>query len=338
MRCNSRSFSVILLVAMSFNIGVCLTVLPQEHDSKQTKAETVKKTGSNSPYDYVIGPGDLLSIRVFQQPDLSGDVRVTAQGYIRLMFIDEPIQATGHTEWELADIIREKLGVILRDPQISVQVKEAQQDMAYILGSVRTPGPVPVRSETRLLNLIASAGGLGDRAGNVAHILRSSLWTADNQENQNQAGEVKLSSVLETVNIRQMLQGRVELNKRIYPGDVVSIPEADKVFIGGNVNSPGAFELRGDLTLSQAITMAGGIKPASKKDKITIIRQEPQKTELTEVIVNLGEIEKDANKDIKLQANDVVFVPSSVTKNLGLALLNSLAIQTALLPLYIIRR
>ncbi|MBI3950383.1 MAG: polysaccharide biosynthesis/export family protein [Acidobacteria bacterium] len=333
-----RFSSFFLLGLLSNNLNVLASPFQQASSPGQTQVETVNDKPLSLPLDYVIGPGDILSIRVFQQPDLSGDVRVSTQGYIRLLFVNELIKAAGHTEWELADIIQEKLGAILRDPKVSVQVKEARQEVAYILGAVRNPRSVPVYSESRLLNMLAEAGGLSERAGAVAYILRGSVWSAENQGDQTSSQEVRLSSVIETVDIAKMFQGQVELNKRIYPGDVVSIPEAGKVFVGGSVNKPDAFDLRGELSLTQAITLAGGTKPEAKKSKVTIIRHEPGKPQLTELTVNLGEVEKSPSQDISLQAGDVVFVPSSTMKNLGLALLNSLAIQAALLPLYIIRR
>lgn len=329
-RNKQRWLSLALLSLFGFQATV---TVPAWAAQQGTDQQETSRSEIAPPGEYIIGPGDVLSIRVFQQPDLSGDVRVSATGYIRLLFMDEPIKAAGYTEWELADRLEEKLQTLLRHPRVSVQVKEGRQEVAYILGAVQSPKAVPVKAETRLLNLIAAAGGLSERAGNVAYILRASVWSTD----QTPEEEVKLSSVMEIVDLRQMMQGHVELNKRIYPGDVVTVAEVDKVFVGGSVNKPDAFELRGELTLTQAITLAGGTKPQAKKSKVTIVRQEPGKTELTELTVDLGKIQKDPSKDIKLQANDVVFVPSSTMKNVGLAVLNAFAVQAALLPLFIIR-
>jgi polysaccharide export outer membrane protein len=330
--------SFFLLAATGVNSLLSASGQQEKKSPDMTQVEMRNKLPMSPPIDYVIGPGDLLSIRVFQQPDLSGDVRVTVQGYIRLMFIDEPIQATGHTEWELTDIVQKKLGAILRDPQVSVQVKEAQQDVAYILGAVQSPRPVTVHADTRLLNMMAAGGGLTDRAGNVVHILRGTVWSGEGQPPVNGTDEVKLSSVLEIVNIREMLQGGIELNKRIFAGDVVIVPEADKVFVGGNVNTPGAIELRGDLTLSQALTLAGGVKPASKKN-LTIVRQGAAKSNVTEIVVNLGDVQKDPSKDPRLQANDIIYVQSSAVRNLGMSLLTTMAVQMAVvLPFYFINR
>jgi polysaccharide export outer membrane protein len=337
-----RLISFFLVVVLSLNLNVSARV-SQEGSSGQTQTQTGAMGNQTQtppiPLDYVIGPGDLISIRVYQSPDLSGDVRVSAQGQIRLLFLDEPIQAAGHTEWELADLLREKLGAIMQDPRVSVQVQQARQNVAYILGAVMRPNAYPVDSETRLLNMVAASGGISDRAGNVAYILRDSVWSADSQaENQNNGADVTLASVLEAVNVREMMQGRIELNKRIYPGDIITIPEGDKVFVGGNVHLPGAYQTQGELSLSKAIALAGGLRPASKKSRVSIVRQEPGKTEVTEMIADIGEIEKDPSKDIRLQNNDVVFVPSSSMKNFGLAVVNALALQSALSPMWLLWR
>lgn len=309
----------------------------QSEGVAQPAAESLRRWPGRPQAEYIISPGDVLSIRVFQQPDMSGEMRVNAHGYIRIMFVEEPIKAAGLTEWALADVIKEKLRVILRDPQVSVQVKEGRQDFAYILGAVNEALAVPVDSDTRLLTMIARAKGLSERAGPVAYILRGSVWSGEQAPASGDADEVRLSAVMETVDLTKMMKGAVELNKRIYAGDVVSIPEAGKVFVGGAVNKPDAFDLRGELTLTQAITLANGTKPDAKKSRVTIVRQEPDKSSLTELAVNLSEIERDPKRDIKLQVGDVVYVPSSTAKSLGLALLNSMAVQAALLPIYIIR-
>ncbi|MCS6806153.1 MAG: polysaccharide biosynthesis/export family protein [Acidobacteriota bacterium] len=336
-RCGCALIVLMIMISPAGRAYAQQRAAQQSEDVQSPPAKSLKRLPAHPHAEYIISPGDVLSIRVFQQPDMSGEMRVSAQGYIRIMFVEEPIKAAGLTEWELADLIKEKLRVVLRDPQVSVQVKEGRQDFAYILGAVNEAMPVPVDSDTRLLTMIARAKGLSERAGPVAYILRGSVWAGVHTPASADEDEVRLSAVIETVDLTKMMKGAVELNKRIYAGDVVSIPEAGKVFVGGAVNKPDAFDLRGELTLTQAITLANGTKPDAKKSRVTIVRQDPDRSSLIELAVNLSEIERDPKKDVKLQVGDVVYVPSSTAKNLGLALLNSLAVQAALLPIYIIR-
>jgi polysaccharide export outer membrane protein len=342
-----RLLSVVLLLVLNVQTLTSAQTLPQESPARQALNEASNQP-VYAPDDYIIRPGDVLSVRVLREPDMSGDMQVSAKGHIRIPFLRDPIMAAGRTAWQLADVIRQQVDEILWEPQVDVQVKQGQQDFAYLLGEVNHPGPVPVRIGTRLLNVLVAAGGLSKNAGNIAYILRDQMRLDDAQKNADNANndvEIKLTSVLETVDIRGLLRGRVELaslerfNRPIYPGDVISVPEADRVFIGGNVNTPGAFELRGDLTLSQALMLAGGLKPDSRKKEIRLVRPGPDSASISESLVNLDSIEKDATKDIRLQPNDIVFVPVSRTKTVISAMLSAFILQSAVgIPAYLMFR
>ncbi len=297
-------------------------------------APAVGQTASQ-PQDYIIGPDDLLDIRVFEQPEMGGKVRVSAQGFIRLPFIGQ-VKAAGYTESQLVDILREKLLTQLRDPQVSVFVDEHKnQQQVSVIGYVGRPGRYNVSPGMRLLTLFAIVGGVLSNAGNSAMIIRGNSLVADRPEGA-ENGQVSVG--LETVDLRKLMSGDPRFNPLIYPGDVVSVPEAQKVFVTGNVTTPGAFDLRGDLTISQAVALAGGLKPGSRKEKVIVVRQDPNKVEKTELTVNLGQVEKKRVDDLALQANDVIFVPSSMVKNFGMAMLTSFGMQAAIFPLYLIRR
>lgn len=341
-----RMLRVVLLLVL--NVQALSFAQPAFQENTQPAPTQTTDQPVYAPDDYVIRPGDVVSVRVLREPDMSGDMQVSAKGYIRIPFLREPILAAGRTAWQLADVIRQQVDEILWEPQVDVQVKHGQQDVAYVLGEVNRAGPVPVRVGTRLLNVLVAAGGLSKNAGNVAYILRDQMRLPDEQKSNSDhtaEAEVKLASVLETVDIRGLLRGHVELaslerfNRPIYPGDIISIPEADRVFVGGNVHAPGAFELRGDLTLTQALMLAGGPKPDSRKKEIRLVRPGPDGASVSEQLVNLDIIEKDASKDIRLQANDIVFVPVSRAKTIVSTMLNAFILQSAVgVPAYLIFR
>lgn len=284
--------------------------------------------------DYIIGPDDKLDVRVFEQPEMGGKTRVSGQGFIRLPFVGQ-IKAAGYTESQLADAIREKLMSQLRDPQVSVFVEEHRNQQVSLIGFVRSPNRYEVTHGTRLLTLLAMAGGLADNAGNTAVIIRASSMAADQAEID---PRTPMSAGVELADLRRLLAGDRSANLLIYPGDVVSIPEADKIYVTGNVGSPGAFPLRGNLTLSQAVALAGGLKIGSSKSKVLIVRQDAATGQKTELIADLGQMEKNREEDLALKANDVIYVPSSAAKNFAISLITSLGVQSALLPLYMIRR
>ncbi len=288
--------------------------------------------------EYVIGPEDLLEIRVFEQPDLSGEVRVSLKGYIRILPFPEPIKAAGYTEHQLAEIIRERLTTLFKNPQVVVRVKESRSRFVAVIGAVRKPDRYEIVRGTRLLNLLAAAGGLTESAGNTVHIIRTGKQPVRPAEADHPLGGSEAEPQLEIVDLRQLLSGQWDLvNMRVYPGDIVSVPEADQIFVTGNVVNPNAFRIRGDMTLTKAIALAGGLRPHAQKNKVTILRHVPGRSERVEIVVDLEKVERDQVKDVPLEPNDIVFVPSSSMRNVGMAMLNAFSLGAASQLIWLLR-
>jgi polysaccharide biosynthesis/export protein len=123
----------------------------------------------------------------------------------------------------------------------------------------------------------------------------------------------------------------------VRPGDVVNLPEAEEAYVVGNVFKPTVIPLKEPITVSQAIAKAGGTMPATKSDKIRIIRQTPGSTEKTVINVDLGAINKRRAEDVALQANDIVEVPTSSGKKIMNSLLNAVTPSLTNLPVYVLR-
>jgi polysaccharide export outer membrane protein len=312
------------------------SVEPKARAGALEPLENRRELSPTDEEDYIIGPEDLLEIRVFEQPDLSGEVRVSLKGYIRVLPFPEPIKAAGYTEHQLADILREKLAMLLKNPQVVVRVKESRSRFVAVIGAVRKPDRYEVVRGTRLLTLLAAAGGLTENAGNTVHIIRTGKRPARAENEGEPSSEAEPR--LEVVDLRQLLSGRWELvNLLIYPGDIVSVPEADQIFVTGNVMNPNAFRIRGDMTLTKALALAGGLRPHSQKNKVTILRLVPGRSERAEIVVDLEKVEKDQVKDVPLEPNDIVFVPSSSMRNVGMAMLNAFSLGAASQLIWLLR-
>ena len=108
------------------------------------------------------------------------------------------------------------------------------------------------------------------------------------------------------IKISELLKGKENANPQIYSGDIITVLEADPIYIIGGVASPKRISSRSQTTLSRAIAGAGGFTKDSDPKKITIFRREGKETKIIEA--NFNEIEKNADKDISLQAYDVVDV------------------------------
>src|SRR5262249_5037245 len=132
------------------------------------------------------------------------------------------------------------------------------------------------------------------------------------------------------------LLGMPAANPFLEPGDIVTIPEADQVYVVGNVFTPLTIPLREPITLSRAIAMAGGTRQDTKKDKVRIVRQEPGSTTKQELIVDLSAIEKKRAEDVALMPNDIIDVPTSGSKAFMRSLLGSVAPSVSQLPVRVI--
>lgn len=334
MRQRTLPLSFILTLGLTVGHAVGLPLAQAQSDTnpvvgqdppKQQPATKVAPTQVLSD-DYIIGPEDLLEIRVFEQQDLSGEARVSSSGFIRILPFPEPLKVVGLTENQVADLIRERLMTLFRNPQVVVRVKESRSRYVAVIGAVRTPNRYELVRGMKLLDLLAAAGGLTENAGNVVHIIRNGGVAPSELLNHPE----EAAPTLEEIDLRQLKAGQVDLvNRPIQPRDIISVPEADQIFVTGNVTNPNAFKLRGDMTLTKAIALAGGVRPQSLKSKVTILRRLPGQSERTEIPVDLEKIEKDHSKDPTLEPNDVVFVPSSSTRNIGMAMLNAFSLGAA---------
>ena len=119
--------------------------------------------------------------------------------------------------------------------------------------------------------------------------------------------------------LRDVQEGKQTLWMK--PGDVVSVLDADLVYVYGNVNKQGSVKMKGPTTLTQAIVMAAGLKPATRKDYIRILRQKPGSTERSEMVYDLSKIDKGAAPDPFLEPDDIVAVSEDKTKSI----INSIA-------------
>jgi polysaccharide biosynthesis/export protein len=300
-----------------------------------TTASVEKASSTERSNDrYRIGPGDLLDIRVFNKPQFSRDaVRVDACGIIRMPFIESDIQAAGRTESELSSVIKELLREYLTRPQVDVFIKEYQSQHVAVIGAVRAPSRFQLQRRVRLLDLLSYANGPADSAGRSVQIVHTSAPSSCEADGTN--NETEVSSV-DYYKLSDTLRGDEKANPYVKGGDIVSIAEADQVYIVGNVMRPSALPLKEPITISRAIAMVGGALPDSKKDKVRIVRQSPGSTAKTEMFVDLKAIDKHQAEDVELLANDIVEVQTNSGKRLLKSFIGAIVPSVAQLPVRVV--
>lgn len=307
-------------------------------DAGNAAAVTAATTTSQPDNRYRIGPGDVLEVRVFNLPQLSREaVRVEGNGMIRMPLIEGEIRAACRTESELASELARLYTEYRKNPQVDVFIKEYNSQPVAVLGAVNTPGRFQLQRRVRLLELLAFAGGPAERAGRNIQVIHSSPLLTCEQEGPGLSSAAADAPDVSSYRLNDLLQGDIRANPYIRPGDVVTITEAEQVYVVGNVLKPSTITLKEKVTVSQAVAMAGGLLPDSATERVRIIRQEAGRNAKTEIIVDLKAINRRSAEDVALQPNDIVEVPTASGKRFLRTLLNGVIPSAARLPVQIVR-
>jgi polysaccharide export outer membrane protein len=248
----------------------------------------------NQSHDYRLGPNDVLEITVYREKELDRKVRVSSNGFISLPLIGK-IKAEGLTVPELEQRITKKLKRYLKKPQVTVFIKE--YSTITVLGEVDKPGAYPLKGEVTVIEAIGLAGGFTEfSAENDVKVIRT--------EN----GERKIITV-RVADIGE--KGDKTQDIILKRGDVVYVPE-ETITVTGQVQRPGLYPLKGEVTVLQAISLAGGFTKYSARNNVKILRIENGQKKT--IRVRVAEISKkgDITKDIILKNGDIVFVPESL--------------------------
>ncbi len=293
------------------------------------------KTAALQPDDrYRIGPGDVLDIRIFNRPNLSRDaVRVEGNGMIRMPLIETEIQAGCQTEGGLARDIATRYMKYYRNPQVDVFIKEYHSKQVAVIGAVNDQSRFELQRRVRLLELLTYAKGPSPKAGQTINIVHSPPTLPCHEP---AVASEDIATAFSSYKLSDTLEGNPKANPYVEPGDIVTLPEADQVYVVGNVFTPLTIPLKEPISLSRAIAMAGGTKQDSKKDKVRILRQEPGSATKKEMVVDLSAIEKKRAEDIALLPNDIIDVPTSAGKSLLRSLLGTIAPSVSQLPVRVI--
>jgi len=277
---------------------------------------------------YRIGAGDVLDIRIYNRPQLSREnVRVEGNGMIRMPLIETEIQAACQSEGELAKEISTRYAKYYKNLQVDVFIKEYHSRQVAVIGAVNDQSRFELQRRVRLLELLTYAKGPSPRAGQTINIVHSTISSPCKK-----VEETDTSSVFSSYKLSDVLQGDPKSNPYVEPGDIVTLPEADQVYIVGNVFMPLTISLREPITLTRAIAMAGGLKQDTRKDKIRVLRQEPGTTIRKEITVDLYAIEKKSSEDLALAPNDIIDVPTSAGKSFLRSLIQGVVPSVGQLP------
>ncbi len=285
--------------------------------------------------DYTVGPGDVITVKVYKEKDFSGDFKVAGEGNLNYTAVGD-IPVADKTEEEIRDKITEILSKdYLVNPKVSVSVKEYNSKKVLVVGSVQKPGMYPLKRKVNLLDVISMAGGLDKSGSTKVVVLRKtkfavqessksiekevkedidkSLKSDESDSKKGKEPQAKEISKLIPIVIdyaKILKGGDISQNIEIKGGDVVNIPKANEVYVFGSVQKPGPVLYSDNMGVLQAVTLAGGPSPEASQSSTYILRVGEKGNE-QRIKVNLSKVLKQKTKNVAVKPNDVIVVPES---------------------------
>ncbi len=244
---------------------------------------------------YVLGTDDVIEIAVWNNPDLTKIITIRDDGYISFPLINE-VKAEGLTPIELQNEISQRLEKYIKNPTVTVMVREFKKITVSVIGSVQNQGIFQIKPGTRLLEVLAMAGLNEDAA-----LLEEATLTREESNLQ--------------VNVDRLLNQGGHQNYVLNNGDVIYIPYVKReVYILGEVRNPGNYPLDKNTTPADILAMAGGPTDRANLTKVKI----SHKAEIHEAeIINLEDYLENDNTGSLLYLQDGDIIQIEEVKNIN---------------------
>lgn len=250
--------------------------------------------------DYEVGPGDVLAIDVFGNEDLSRVPTVQTNGSIAFPLLGE-VQVAGLTVGEVQRKIRNLLAKdYLVDPQVEVKVKEYQSQFVSVVGEVNSPGRKPIRGRMRLVDALLEAGGFRATSSGEVLITRTDGAFDDGKK-----------SIGVRISGSATLQDQINLELALRNGDIITALPKSFVTVDGEVNRPGRYAIEADLTVTGAVSLAGGLTRFGSSD-VKVRRTDPVDGKVSIIEVDIKDVRNGKKPDVPLLPNDVVSIARRV--------------------------
>jgi polysaccharide export outer membrane protein len=325
-----RGLVVTFLLLAGFTLATTMAAWSQ---STASAASTLPASAAHQPAEpsnpaessvapvLMIGGGDLLKVSVFGAADSDQEVRVDQDGNATLNFIGS-VHLAGLTTNQAQTLIAKKLedGGFYTHPQVAVFAKEYATQGVSVLGEVQKPGVYPLLGSRRLFDVLSMAGGTGPKAGRIVSVTRR-----DQPESPR--------SVVLSNDANESAKSNIE----VFAGDTVVVSRAGVVYVVGDVKRPSgvAMDAGTDMTVLQAIAVAEGTNPTAALNKAKLIRKTPAGPK--EIPLPLKDILSSKSPDVRVEAEDIIFVPNSAAKSAGRRTLEAIVQSATGLAIYGVR-
>jgi polysaccharide biosynthesis/export protein len=278
---------------------------------------TAPSAAPASSTSYVLGPEDLITVRVFAADDIPDKpAQVDNNGSVTLPMIGL-VHAAGLTVEQFQANLVTAYKKYFKDPQVTVQVNEFHSQPVSVAGNVNTPGVVQLRGNRNLMEVISMAGGLRPEAGDQALITRnlSEGTIPVSGAFTDPTGKYSVAHI----NIREVMSGKDPVGNIVMkPHDVVTIPRARMIYVLGNVTKPGGFVLTDNesMSISKAIALAGGWDKTASLSGARVLRASGG-AEREQIPLNVKKILENKAPDVEMRPDDILYIPNSNSKTFG---------------------
>jgi protein involved in polysaccharide export with SLBB domain len=313
-----HQFSLIFLCILVWKGSISAqTPTPTETPKPVADTNTITISEDESK---LIHLGDLIDVDVVGNLEFDWRGTLNPEGFLNgIDYVENPIFALCRSEEEVARDIAKAYSKILREPQVTVKILDrSNRALSIIAGAVKMPQRVQIKRTIFLNELIIVSGGLTDKASGEIQIFRpqnlscaarkavSNETNGESRERFVAASTEDNGSQYMNIRISDLLNGKKEANPQILNGDIVTIFEAQSIYVIGGVANPKQISFRSQITLTRAIDSAGGLSKNADAKKITIFRRIGNETKIIEA--DLEKIKASKADDIILQASDIIDV------------------------------
>ncbi|AKU11742.1 polysaccharide export protein EpsE [Azoarcus sp. CIB] len=274
-----RSLTAIILLVLSllFALGVVSPAM----------AEIARNVPAQSG-DYMLGPGDVIRVTVYQNPDLTTEARVSEGGLISFPLLGSVAvggRSAGSVERQIERQLRE--GGFVLQPQVSVLAMQMRGNQVSVIGLVGRPGRYPLETANlRLSDVLATAGGIAPTGADTVVL----------------TGVRDGKTMRREIDIPALFLKGGENDVPVAGGDILYVHRAPTFYIYGEVQRPGAFRLERNMSVMQALATGGGINQRGTLRGLQVHRRDAE---------GLLEIVEPALEDL-LRPDDVIYVRESL--------------------------
>jgi polysaccharide export outer membrane protein len=281
-------YLIVLSMALA---GAAFAQGTQRAQGTQTAAAPATVPGAQvqKPEQYILGPGDVVRVSVFQNPDLTLETRVSEQGQISYPLVGSVALgglSVREAEQRIAKALKD--GKFVLNPQVNILLMQVRSAQISILGQVGKPGRYPIdQVGAKVSEMIAAAGGVVPGASDIV--------TLSGTRN---GRPVKLE-----IDLPQVLQaGKTELDPVVQTGDILHVDRAPLIYVYGEVQKPGVSRLERGMTVMQALAQSGGLTQRGTERGLRIHRRDAAGT------INI--IQPAMNDPV--ERDDVIYVKESL--------------------------